>query len=71
MEQKKLNSIEYFLMPYKNYDKNFMGFSFVADLLAGEKDMLCYLIEMVANRFNEKYQAKQIMMEHQITENDF
>ena len=58
-------------MPYKNNDENFRGFNYVADLLTDEKDMLCYLIEILANNFNEKYYAKQIMIEHQITENDF
>lgn len=71
IEQKKLNSIEFFLMPYRSNDSNFRGFSYVADLLTGEKEMLCYLIEIMANQFGEKYQAKQIMTEHQITEADF
>jgi hypothetical protein len=51
-------------LPYTKRDKNFRGFSYVADLLTGEKDMLCCLIEIIANRYNEKYEAKQIMIEH-------
>jgi len=64
VEQKKLNSIEFFLSPYTKRDKSFRGFSYVADLLTDEKDMLCCLIEIIANRYNEKYEAKQIMIEH-------
>jgi len=43
----------------------------VGDLLTNEKDMLCCLIEIIANRYNHKYEAKEIMIEHKITETDF